>query len=230
MSSSHKPQWKSSHDLPAYKRLKLHFDIVKLREACREAEQKFGYDGYSLQADLVREHAPGASGAEFRRDLSDLSYVTMSLTEFDESYSLSQRVEKSGSVWDRYVFKKNPRLDERFYRRCRAGMPDYFRYVMASLPGTHRVRLAKLHAGRATERHVDYDTLYSVRFLIPIFTAKGCTNSTLLPDGSVETIEIPADGGCVFTNQGLLHWAENQSREDRIFLAVSADSQRVLDL
>lgn len=154
-------------------------------------------------------------------------YSQLALSEFDESYSLEARTERSGSLWDFMHPKRDKIADERYYRKPIAGLPSYLESVLSDFrPYLHRCRFAKLDAGAEVRPHIDYDTTYGVRLHIAIQTNDGCVNGGRAKNGQEEERHIPADGSVWFVNQGVKHWAKNFGQSERIHLIMSLDSQQ----
>lgn len=224
--------WLSRHQLPAFKRLNLQFDMYLLRQDFISFKEGKDFDAYDGEYKALFENNTGFDTVNnmSARD-TKLRYNTMPLTTFDEDFDLAKREELSGSFWDRKVVQNTPASDERYYRKLAQGMPSYTRQVLETFkPYLHRTRYANLRAGQRIDEHVDYDTRYSVRLHMAIETNEGCTNSWRMPDGTIETCHIPADGSVWFVNQGIPHWAANAGDRDRVHLIMSVDSQAVLDL
>lgn len=224
--------WLNRHQLPPYKKLSIKFDHSRLLEEFQFFQSNKNFDAYDGEYKSLFSNNTGTEKVNNMSNRDTKSrYNTMPLTIFDDSFNLSKRTELSNSFWDKKVVNNDPQSDERFYRKIVHDIPSYTSEVLAAFhPHLHRTRFAKLSAGQRIDEHVDYDTRYSVRLHIAIITNDGCTNSWRMPDGSVSTVHMPADGSVWFVNQGIPHWATNDCDTDRIHLIMSVDSQSVLEM
>lgn len=223
---------KKRNELPGVQKLKISFDIDRLRESLSQMEGMSAWDG--LQSEYkslceVFDQLPPFFMEESCTDGSSTTYQQLALTEFDNTFSLDKRVEPSGTFWDKTSPHRNPKADERFYRKPLTAVPEYLMSVLGHFaPHVHRARFAKLAPGHQVKPHIDYDTTYSVRLHIPIITDERCKLGVEYQDKTREEIHLPADGSVYFVNQGLLHWATNPSDIHRVHLILSIDSQRFL--
>ncbi len=233
-------KWKKHNEVPPYRRLDYQFDIDSLRrdlEIFKERQKE--WDGLSSDyGGLCRSHT-GLPKMFFATEelekvscLSEVewskaSYAQMSLTEFDDGFSLKDRTTKSQSHWDRRIAKNDPAADERWYRRVKESVPPYLKEVLNTFEGFHRSRIARLAPHSEIKPHVDYDTTYSLRVHIPIQTNDGCRNFFILNDQR-EEVHFPADGSAWLINPGILHGAYNSGSEFRDHLIISVDSQELL--
>jgi hypothetical protein len=234
-------KWKSRNELPVLKRLGLSFDVQLLTEAFEEMQAKRRkWDSLGAEyAALCETHtrlpkmffkSEELEGVSHVCDLDweNTSYKQMTLTEFEPSYSLAQRLELSGSAWDQRIAKHQETADERWYRKISDDTPDYFRHVINSIPGAHRTRFARLSPGSSVKPHIDYDTTYGIRLHIALATNEACVNGGQNSRGEITEEHIPADGSVWFVNPGVKHWAHNQGDSFRDHLIISVDSQNPL--
>ncbi len=227
-------QRKMRRELPPTKKLDLKFDIEKLRADLHtlDTQSPGAWNGLNNEyANLCKTHSSLPKffiGAD--EDMhSNSSYLQLALTEFDQSFDLSQRAEKSGTVWDQKSPKNQAIADERFYRKQIAAMPSYLIEVLKYFsPHLHRSRLSKLMPGKEVLPHIDYDTTYSIRLHIPIETNPEATMGVNY-FGKIHEEHWPADGSVYFVNQGCLHWAKNLGKAPRTHLILSIDSQKFLN-
>ena len=224
--------WLNRHQLPPYKKLSITFDHVRLLEEFNLFQSGKDFNAYDGEYKALFNNNTGINAVNnMSNSDTKLRYNTMPLTVFDSEFDLSQRQEHSNSLWDKKVVRNDPASDERFYRKIVQDIPSYTKSVLAAFsPHIHRTRFANLSAHQRIDEHVDYDTKYSVRLHIAIATNDRCTNSWRMPDGTISTVHIPADGSVWFVNQGIPHWAVNDSDTDRVHLIMSVDSQAVLDM
>lgn len=237
--------WKKRTELPVYKQLsQFQFDPQLLVEAYEEYTSNKVWDGLGNEYSNMCETYTKLPSMFFKEeeledvtcitqlDFTKTSYKQISLVEFDDTYSLDQRTEKSGTRWDNTIAKGNPKADERFFRKRHADVPEYFNYVLDTIGRdiVHRTRFANLSPKSQVKPHIDYNTEYGVRLHIPIITNDGCTFGGI-DANTGETMErhFPADGSVWFINPGVKHWAKNDGDEERIHLIVSVDSQEILN-
>lgn len=233
--------WKGRYELPVIARLNIRFDIERLRAELAQFEQGKIWDGLgSDYASLCETHTK-LPKMFFKEDelegishVCDLdwehaSYQQLSLTEFDDEYSLDQRTEKSGSVWDDRIAKHKTEADERWFRKVKDDVPPYMREILSYFPGSHRARFSNLAAHSKVKPHIDYDTLYGIRVHIALTTNDNCFNGGWDKDGNEIKFHIPADGSVWFVNPGVKHYADNDGDTSRNHLIISLDTQSILD-
>jgi len=233
-------EWKGRHELPVIARLDYRFDIDRLRKELDQFAQDKVWDGLgSDYAHMCETHTKLPKMFFKEEELEEVdcvcdldwetsSYQQLSLTEFDESYDLSQRTELSGSAWDTRVAKKDPKADERWYRKVKDDVPSYLREVLNTFTGSHRTRFANLAPNSEVKPHIDYDTLYGVRLHIALETNDQCYNGGWDKDGNEVRYHIPADGSVWLVNPGVKHYAVNAGSTTRNHLIISLDSQSIL--
>ena len=236
MSSS----WKGRHELPVIARLDYRFDIKRLKEELNQFAADKVWDGLgSDYAHMCETHTKLPKMFFKEEELEEVdcvcdldwetsSYQQLSLTEFDESYDISQRTELSGSAWDTRVAKRDPKADERWYRKVKEDVPLYLREVLDTFTGSHRTRFANLAPHSEVKPHIDYDTLYGIRLHIALETNDKCFNGGWDKDGNEYREHIPADGSVWLVNPGVKHYAVNGGNTPRNHLIISLDSQKVL--
>lgn len=233
--------WKGRYELPVIAPLNIRFDIERLRQELAEFARDKVWDGLgSDYAHMCETHTKlpkmffkeeELAGVDCVCDLDweHTSYQQLSLTEFDDSYSLEQRTEKSGSAWDNRIAKHDEKADERWYRKVKDDVPPYLREVLASFKGAHRTRFAQLAPNSEVKPHIDYDTLYGVRLHIALETNDQCFNGGWDKGGNETKLHIPIDGSVWFVNPGVKHYALNGGSTARNHLIISMDSQEFLD-
>ena len=217
--------WKNKKQLPVFKKLKqFHFDVDKLVESYYESLDK---DWNSM----TNEYSKFTDVHKETTKAFDKDYAQLALTTFDDNFSLSDRTEKSGSIWDRRVAKGNPNGDERFYRKRKEDIPEDINHVLDTIGKdvVHKTRFALLPAGAEIKPHVDHDTKYGLRIHIPIITNDRSVYGGVDNEGNVHEEHFPADGGAWFINPGVRHWVRNEGDTGRVHLIVSCDSQEILD-
>lgn len=233
--------WKGRFELPVIARLNIRFDIDKLRSELVQFAANKVWDGLGSdyahmcethtklpQMFFKKEELEGVS-CVCDLDWEHTSYQQLSLTEYDDTYDLTQRIEKSGSAWDTRVAKHDTKADERWYRKVKTDVPLYLRELLNSFPGAHRSRFANLAPYSEVKPHIDYDTLYGVRLHIALETNDQCFNGGWNKDGDETKFHIPADGSVWFVNPGVKHYALNDGPTPRNHLIISMDSQEILE-
>lgn len=233
--------WKGRHELPVIARLDYRFDIDRLKSELKQFAADKVWDGLGsdyahmcethtkLPKMFFKEEELESVDCVCDLDWEETSYQQLSLTEFDETYDLSQRSEMSGSAWDTRVAKRDPRADERWYRKIKDDVPSYLREVLSTFPGAHRTRFANLAPNSEVKPHIDYDTLYGIRLHIALDTNEGCYNGGWDKDGNEVKYHIPADGSVWLVNPGVKHYAVNAGSTPRNHLIISLDSQSILE-
>ena len=230
--------WKGRHELPVLARLPGYsFDINRLREELAIFSGDKVWDGLGsdyahmcethtkLPKMFFKEEELEAVDCVCDLDWEHTSYQQLSLTEFNESYDISQRTEMSGSKWDTRIAKGDAKADERYYNKIKSDVPPYLREILSAFKGVHRTRFAKLAPLSTVKPHIDYDTLYGIRLHIALETNDKCFNGGWDKDGNEVREHIPADGSVWFINPGVKHYAENNGDTPRNHLIISIDSQ-----
>lgn len=232
--------WKDRWELPVIKRLDYRVDIDRLRKELAEFSAGKVWDGLgSDYASLCETHTKlpkmffkedELEGIDCVCDLdwSKTSYQQLSITEFDESYDLSQRTEKSGTVWDDRIAKHKKEADERWFRKVKDDVPPYMREIMSMFPGAHRARFSTLAPHSEVKPHIDYDTLYGIRIHIVLETNDECYNGGWDKDGNEVKEHFKDDGSVYFVNPGVKHYAINNGSTPRNHLIISLDTQSIL--
>jgi len=233
--------WKKRTELPVMQRLEeYNFDQILLEEAYKQYTENKTWDGLGNEYASMCETYTRLPKMFFKQeelenvdcvcdiDWEQASYQQISLVDFDESFSLDQRTEHSGTRWDNTVAKNNPRADERFFRKRHSDLPEYFHHVLDTIGRdiVHRTRFAKLAAHSSIKPHIDYNTEYGVRLHIPITTNSGCSFGGIDHDGKTVEDHMPADGGVWYINPGVKHWARNNGETERVHMIISVDSQK----
>lgn len=87
-----------------------------------------------------------------------------------------------------------------------------------------RVRYSRMFPGGVVPRHIDYNTTYAMRFIIPISGNQGVTN-TFWYNGEEIKVEMKCKR-CYFLNIGYPHMVEHQGMGIRHYLMGSIAGQR----
>lgn len=235
--------WKKRTELPVFKRLdQFQFDPIKLAAAYEEFANAKTWDGLGNEYASLCETYTRLPKMFFKQEelegvdcvcdieWNEASYQQLSLVEWDESFSLDKRTEKSGTRWDSVIAKRDSKADERWFRKRLKDTPQYFNHVLDTIGKdiVHRTRFAKLAPKSEIKEHIDYNTEYGIRLHIPIITNEKATFGGIGQNGREET-HFPADGSVWFINPGVRHWARNDGDDERIHLIISVDSQEILN-
>lgn len=237
-------------NLPLYKVLPRPLvDIAKLQREIRE----FGYDDYSKYADLDfggeyvhlcnqynETHTKFLAPEEAKREVGHYNgrlYRQLALTSFDAARFPG--VKLVDPILDRRKAIRQattvdspdylPQLDERNYcipnQHARGMMLEILKSFKARFT---RSRLAVLMPGFEGKPHIDYNTDYSIRIHIPIFTNEKSHFCYVKKDGSVEAVHMPADGRMWFVNNGYTHYVTNLGQSPRLHIVVNLETQEDL--
>ena len=87
-----------------------------------------------------------------------------------------------------------------------------------------RVRYSRMFPGGVVPKHIDYNTTYAMRFIIPISGNQGVTN-TFWYNGDEIKVEMKCKR-CYFLNIGYPHMVEHQGMGIRHYLMGSIAGQR----
>ena len=91
-----------------------------------------------------------------------------------------------------------------------------------------RVRLAWLRNNFSIKPHIDYDPSYIVRYHIPLITNEKCLFKINTKQQEF-TAHFKDNGNVYFLNTGHIHWATNESDQDRLHLIVDVHGQNLLN-
>lgn len=240
---------KTREELPLLKVLpRAAIDIQELQRQVKE----FGYDDYASYKDMdfggefvhlcnqySETHAKFINEEEAKNKPGHFNgkmYRQLAITSFDhQTYpgiNLMAPIKNKRKAI-RTACNKNspdycPQLDERNYcipnSLARGALLDILKSFRAKFT---RSRLAVLMPGFEGKPHIDYNTDYSIRIHIPIFTNEGCTFNYVTNNGLV-TSHMPADGRMWFINTGYTHYVSNSGTEPRLHLVVNLESQEDL--
>lgn len=233
-------KWKTRYELPVIKKLDIKFDIERIKKEFEIYERDKIWDAfetdyvnmsnsYALPKMFFKDEELEGVDELVELDWEKSSYRQLSLTEYEPSYSLDQRVEKSGTNWDTRIAKHNTKADERWFRKIKKDVPSYLEEILNYFDGkAHRSRFARLAPHSEIKPHVDYDTIYGVRLHMAIETNELCFNGGWDENEKEFKFHIPADGHVWFINTGVKHFAFNNGDTPRIHLVMSVDSQNIL--
>lgn len=222
-----KPKLLGRKELPCIGRLNIKFNISHLRDDL--SSWAANEDWSALESEfkhLCENHQ--MLPPQFPIENKNSGYRQIALTEYDSNKEAKPSLIQD-SFWDNRVIKDNPMADERFYNKQKPNLPNSFQEIIDFFsPHIHRTRLALLPAGHSIKPHIDYDTKYSIRVHIPIWSNSQSYICYANKDNGADKFHLPPDGSCYFLNPGLRHWAENNGDSDRIHLIMSISSQEPL--
>lgn len=215
---------KRRRQLPPFLRLPYRWDIALLQENCSKLMNTEWSGVHSEYESLCESYHEISKSFP----LQDNLYTQLALTQYNNAGGKDLDI----SQLRRFEKRKNIKiLDERNYTKKTDYFDDYWGSVISSFKGrVTRVRLAKMKAHSKIAPHIDYDTDYSIRVHIPIFTNEQVHFYIKHPSAcEFESIHMPADGGAWFLNQGLEHTVVNDGSFDRVHLILSIDGQEDIE-
>lgn len=237
MQLSNKPQF-SREKLPLIKLLP-HF-LVNIEELQNEV-RRLSYDRYDEYNDLSPEgeyrflcnqneniHRKFLTDGE-QGDLRGESFKQLALTSFNyDKYpdaKFDNRVlHKTRSVRlasDPGRSDYLPLLDERNYNVPNQKCSPLFRKLLGQFKSPFsRVRLAALMPGFEGEPHIDYNTDYSIRVHVPIFTNEDVFFFYDDKNRGQAKLHMPADGRAWCVNTGYRHFVANYGQVPRLHLVI----------
>lgn len=236
--------------LPLFKVLpRPALDIARLQNEIK----LLGYDDYSKYTDLDfggeyvhlcnqynETHTKFLDTEEAKRSVGHYNgrlYRQLALTSFDaEKFPGVTLVDP---ILDRRIAIRRatdvnapdylPQLDERNYcvpnQHAKGALLEILKSFKARFT---RSRLAVLMPGFEGKPHIDYNTDYSIRIHIPIFTNEQSHFCYVKKDGSVEALHMPADGRMWFVNNGYTHYVTNLGTTPRLHIVVNLETQEDL--
>lgn len=249
MASSEISMKKTREHLPLFKVLpRAPIDIKELQRQIKG----FGYDDYASYKDMdfggefvhlcnqySETHAKFINDEESKNPRGHFNgqmYRQLAITSFDhKTYPgidlmapISDRRKAIRSACNKNSPDYCPQLDERNYCIPNSLAKGMLLDILGSFKAKFtRTRLAVLMPGFKGKPHIDYNTDYSIRVHIPIFTNEDCTFNYVTNEGLV-TQQMPADGRMWYINTGYTHYVSNNSTEPRLHLVINLESQEDL--
>lgn len=215
---------KKRRQLPAFLKIsKLNFDIKQMQTeyfklvSCTENKNS--------SFEQLKKNYGRLNGLTQSFDFS--SYQQVDLTLYEPQNDVDFRI--------RNIFEgtteKNNYFNEKCYNKRAEICTVFWSEILDSFrsPVT-RARFAIMGPYSKISPHVDYDTDFSIRIHIPIFSNPDVI-FYVKPVGATDPISMcmAADGSAYFLNQGHLHWVENNSAHERVHLVLSVNGQLDLD-
>ncbi len=249
MTDSETSMKKTREHLPLFKVLPR--PLIDIQELQRQIKA-LGYDDYASYKDMdfggefvhlcnqySETHAKFINEEEAQKPRGHFNgqmYRQLALTSFDhETYPgidlmapINNRRKAIRLACNKDAPDYCPQLDERNYCVPNSLAKGMLLDILHSFKAKFtRTRLAVLMPGFEGKPHIDYNTDYSIRVHIPIFTNEGCTFNYVTNNGLV-TEHMPADGRMWCINTGYTHYVSNHGTEPRLHLVVNLESQEDL--
>lgn len=221
---------KKRREFPNFLELPYKFDIQALQaETKKLMKEDWGSLGTIGRLTLGAEYTNLCErytdiSKNFELDEGNVKYEQLAFTEFGgDQHNFDYKV--NGTVYN------DPNDDERNYNKLNDLCSDFWKNIRSTFKSpVTRMRLAKMSPHSKIAAHKDYDTDYSIRVHIPIFTNKDCFFFMKRPGSSkISSKHMEANGSCWFFNQGMEHWVINGGDEERIHLILSINGQEDLE-
>ena len=217
----------------------IKFDIQKLKEATSLLTEKW-VNVFQANRGLCATHNELAESNYKHFKQINLTYFEPTLNEFlnlddlrSECKSISVSEGLGATHASRYKTKVNrlenlpPAMNEHnWFHPLPIYENSYIRHSIESQFKARpiRVRLTRIEAGKYLTPHIDYDTTYAVRIIVPISGTENVTNVVWPKNQRVE-YNMENDGSAYFLNVGYKHSVEHNGKEDRIALMFSLPTQ-----
>lgn len=218
----------------------IKFDMEKLRAEAMRMSEKWA-NVYQANRGLCAVHEELAMDNYHHFDQITLSYYEESLNEVEDITDLKaecRSIASSNSLGEskhaKYRTKTRlleglpPEMNEHNWRHP---LPIYEgSYIQEAIESQFKVapirtRLTRIRAGSpGLSKHMDYDTVYAIRVIVPIDGTEGVYNH-FWRDGEKKTFQMEPDGSAYFLNVGFAHAVEHTGDEDRIALMFSLPYQ-----
>lgn len=228
------------HSYPTFAKLpNVRFDIERLREEVGKLNEKW-VNVFQANRGLCATHHDLAEDNHAHFDQINLTYFEPSLNEFLDLTDLKAECkviansDELGSTKTQKYRTKIKRLENlppamnehNWYHPLPLYEGSYIQQAIESQFKSKpiRVRLTRLRAGKHLTPHIDYDTTYAIRIIVPISGTDGVTN-VFWPRNQREEYHMPADGSAYFLNIGYKHSVEHDGTEDRVSLMFSLPTQ-----
>lgn len=212
---------KLKYKLPNYSKLKLKFDIDRLRKEVSILNDRFT-DVYSANGKLcVTHHNLAADTYKFFDQIALTTNGKIEKSTSEECFELlnlnSVKNRIRNNMTDQGMSEKGYNIPTEIYKN------SYFEEIIGSFKSPAiRVRITKLAAGKSLTPHIDYDPSYATRIIVPIYSEPECLNQFWRKNILEETWFEP-DGSSYFLNTAIKHNVANNSNKDRIALMFSLD-------
>lgn len=228
------------HYFPACAKLPhIKFDIDKLQEEVRRLNTEW-VNVYQANRGLCATHEDLAADNYHHFDQINLTYFEPSLNDILDLTDLKNEcklIANSNELGEtrvaKYRTKVNrldnlpPAMNEHNWHHP---LPIYQNsYIKTAIEQQFksspvRVRLSRIRAGKYLTPHIDYDTTYAIRIIVPIQGSSDVYN-VCWPKNVKEEHNLVADGSAYFLNTGYKHSVEHRGTEDRIALMFSLPTQ-----
>lgn len=228
-------------DLPTLAKVPgVKFDIEKLRSEAIRMSEKWA-NVYQANRGLCAVHEELAADNYHHFDQITLTYFEESLNEIEDITDLKNEckiIANSESLGKtkhaRYKTKTRvldglpaPMNEHNWYHPLPIYQNSYIQHAIESQFKAQpiRARLTRIRAGSpGLSKHMDYDTVYAIRIIVPIDGTDGVYNH-FWRNGKKETYRLEPDGSAYFLNVGFAHSVEHIGDQDRIALMFSLPTQ-----
>lgn len=229
------------HQLPICAKIPgIKFDIESLKKEMVQISDKWA-NVFQANRGLCSVHEELADNNYHHFDQITLTYFQESLLE--EVKDIKQLKKECSNNSDMFKEGKSKHARYKIQTKRLEGLPpamnehnwwhplDYYKgsYIEKAITSQFeatpiRVRLTRIRAGQYLTPHMDYDTTYAIRIIVPIEGDKDVYNH-FWPKNKKVTYELKADGSAYFLNVGYKHSVEHNGDNDRIALMFSLPSQ-----
>ena len=228
------------YNYPAFAKLEhIKFDLDLLRAEVSKLNEQW-VNVFQANRGLCATHQDLAEDNHGHFDQINLTYFEPSLNEFLDLTDLKQECkiiaqgDELGKTKTQRHRTKIKRLDNlppamnehNWYHPLPIYQGSYIQQAIESQFNAKpiRVRLTRLKTGKHLTPHIDYDTTYAVRVIVPISGTDGVTN-VFWPRNNREEHHMAADGSAYFLNIGYKHSVEHDGDQDRVALMFSLAGQ-----
>lgn len=228
-------------ELPTLAKIQgIKFDIDKLQEEAQRMSEQWA-NVYQANRGLCAVHEELAMDNYHHFDQITLTYFEESFNEVEDITDLKAEckiIANSDSLGDSKHAKY--RTKTRMLDGLPAAMNEHnWNHPLPIYEGSYiqeaitsqfkvapiRARLTRIRAGSpGLSKHMDYDTVYAIRVIVPICGTDGVFNH-FWRQGEKKTFQMEPDGSAYFLNVGFAHSVEHTGDEDRIALMFSLPYQ-----
>lgn len=217
----------------------IKFDIQLLREEVTRLNDKW-VNLFQANRGLCATHPELAESNYHHFNQINLTYFEPTHDEFLELTDLREEckvISSSESLGNTKAQRHNTKInrlstlppamnEHNWYHPLAIYENSYIQYAIESQFKAKpiRVRLSRIEPGKFLTPHIDYDTTYAVRVIVPISGTEGVTN-VVWPKNQREEYNMTCDGSAYFLNVGYKHSVEHNGSDYRIALMFSLASQ-----
>ena len=233
------------HELPVCSKIPgIKFNINKLKDETKRLSDLWA-NVFQANRGLCSVHEELASDNYHHFDQITLTYFQESLLE--EVKDVEQLKEECSTNAGNFTEGKSKHERYKIQTRRLEGLPpamnehnwwhplDHYKgfYTEKAITSQFkatpiRVRLTRIRKGQYLTPHMDYDTTYAIRVIVPIEGTANVSNH-FWPKNKKETYKLDADGSAYFLNVGYKHSVEHRGDKDRIALMFSLPTQEDIE-